>query len=116
MRWARGGGDQRGEATQEFTARPVNCCYASSGKEGNRMLPEHALYDLRSHQPGAGEAGLAFAGYARRFPALSLEQPAYGVEGPSAPAPGGPARTLVASGPYPTHRVAAYTAFDLYAS
>ena len=31
------------------------------------MLPEHALYDLRSHQPGAGEAGLAFAGYARRF-------------------------------------------------
>ena len=23
-------------------------CYASSGKEGNRRLPEHALYDLRS--------------------------------------------------------------------
>jgi len=23
-------------------------CYASSGKEGNRRSPEHALYDLRS--------------------------------------------------------------------
>ena len=26
-------------------------CYASSGKEGNRRLPGHALYDLRSGIP-----------------------------------------------------------------
>src|SRR5882724_10812239 len=75
MRWARGGGDQRGEATQEFTARPVNCCYASSGKEGNRMLPEHALYDLRSQQPGAREAGLAFADSFARATCLRCRGP-----------------------------------------
>ena len=31
-------------------------CYASSGKEGKRRLPEHALYDLRSRADNAPQA------------------------------------------------------------
>ena|SRR6266850_1097635 len=37
-------------------------CYASSGKEGNRRFPEHALYDLRSEEAAFAAMAAALGG------------------------------------------------------